>query len=129
MQLLQKILFLKKDALVRYDNFMVKSGSPYPRLTLFPVRICERRNGYLYAHITVPHPVRHIIQRTQIKKSLRTKNPSEAQFLRAGIENALKYLLTSVYDCPQAHITPQDISGYLKDLAADLAFMRQERKR
>lgn len=116
---------LLKLGMVGYYISMTKSDVPYPRLSLYPVRICERRNGYFYAHVTVPYPVRPIIQRTQIKKSLRTKNPSDAQFLRTGVENALKYLLTTAYDRP----TPQDISGYLKDLATDLAFMRQERKR
>ncbi|MCL4678889.1 MAG: hypothetical protein KJ017_09915 [Alphaproteobacteria bacterium] len=108
---------------------MKKINASYPQLNLFPVRIFKRRNGYYYAHVTVPHSVRPIIQRTQIKKSLRTKNLGDAKILQIGVENALKYILTTAYDRPQSHITPQEIRDYLKDLASDLAFIRQERKR
>lgn len=109
--------------------FMVKKEILYPRLNLFPVYLCKRRNGYYYVHVTVPHPVRPIVQRIQIKKSLRTKNLGDAKILQIGVENALKYILTTAYDRPQSHITPQEIRDYLKDLASDLAFIRQERKR
>jgi len=126
LQLLQ-IENFKNAAAAGILHDMDKSYYRQNSMTFFPVRICRRRNGYYYAHVTVPHIIRHSLQRVQIKKSLRTKNHSEAQFLRAGVENSLKYLLSLIYQNPDGFISQDEISHYLKDLASDLSFMQKER--
>lgn len=104
--------------------------NPNETVSFFPARLYRRHNGYYYCHVTVPHHIRPIIRRVQIKQSLRTRNATVASQILGSVEQALlRFFDYNLDNKPKRrHSYHGDyVSEYLKFLADDVGFLAKEK--